>query len=210
MLLVAKPAAFQDVDPFAVDQKPTLDKPPETMRELQAGSEGAVAGDTLEFMGESYKLAPRLAAISLWKFGWIAKRGVTDEDMEGIAVIFDLLRDCFIIEYPCEKCPTCLGDPDKDLSPNPEACPNQDLGEWPRFEHDAMRKRATNDDLIQTVFQAVELIAARPTQPPSVSSAGRSTTSPNSTGSFVSPDTPNGQVTEKFYTVDELLQGAGG
>ena len=203
---MARPAALEGI-PLEPPKRELPPNPLDTPADVQAAVEQVPTGRTLTFMGKPYQLAPAVGAIPYWKFGYIATHGVNMEDMEGISVAYTMLRDCFVIAESCEECDVCLGK--DDVEPDPDNCPSLDLGDWPRFERDAIRKKASNDDLMETIKQAVEIISARPTQRPSDSSAGPSTTSGSSTGSSPSPATRNGQATE-MYVVDDLVRRAGG
>ncbi len=179
---MAKPAALQGLpDPFAEPERAKLAlAPPQTSAEVQAAVEGVSADDEIEFKGETYRLAETIGAMPLFRFAYHARKGATAEDMEGLAAIYDMLADCL------------------------------DPADWERFQNDTTTKKASAEELVEFVSKAIERVAARPTQRPSDSSAGPSTTSESSTGSSPSPDTPNGQGTEKLYRIDDLLEQAGG
>lgn len=202
---MAKPAILGDMDPFATP--PTRELPPNPLaspHDVQAAVEGVPTGDRLTFMGRSYKVAPTIGAMPYFRFAAMARHGVNMEDMEGVAAVFDMLRDCFVVAPPCDECETCRGT--EKIEPDPDRCPHQDLGDWPRFEMDASRKKATPEDLMAVIQDAVQLIAARPTRRPADSSAGPSTTSPNSMGSSLPLDSLTGLG--DLVSVDELMRRA--
>jgi hypothetical protein len=139
--------------------------------ELQAAAEGVVlprdengevVADKVEFMGERYKIANKVGLMPLIKFAHAASSGLDSSDMEGLAALYAMIRDCI------------------------------DPGEWLRFERDAIDKRAGDADLLPVVEQTIELLTARPTRRPSGSSDGPRPTSPSSTGSSSSRVTPTG------------------
>lgn len=101
--------------------------------------------------GKSYEVADKIAAMPLLKFAHLSKKGVDSADMEGLAAIYDLLRAVFTDDA------------------------------WERFEIDSTEERANDEDLMQIITKAIEVIAARPTKSPSDSSDGQSTTTASST-----------------------------
>lgn len=106
----------------------------------------------LTFAGESFRLADKIGLMPLMRFAHVSRRGVDSNDMEGLAAIYDLLKQCVADE------------------------------DWDRFEDHATTTRADGDDLLEVVSQAVQAIAERPTQEPSDSSDGPTRTSGSSAG----------------------------
>jgi len=151
-------------------------------------------------MGQTYKVAPSVGAVPYLRFTWAAKNGLNFEDMEGMASVFEMLRDCFVVTPACGECDVCI-DPERG-----EPCPTEDLGDWPRFDRDAVRKKASIEDVMDVIKQAVEVMAARPTSQLSDSSGGPSTTSANSTDSSSLLDTGGGA--ERLISVDDLWKQA--
>lgn len=111
----------------------------------------------LTFEGETFQLADKIGLMPLMRFAHVSRRGVDSNDMEGLAAIYDLLKQCIADE------------------------------DWDRFEDVATRTRADGDDLLSVVSQAIEAISERPTREPSVSSAGQPSTSGSSTDGSSSP-----------------------
>ena len=177
---MARPAALAALPDPPDDSHRTrsANPPPTTPHELQAAVEGVPVGDRVEFMGGQYRIADRIGLMPLMRFAHAARKGTNAEDLEGLAAIYDMLRDCL--------------DPE----------------DWSRFERDATDKKAEAEQLLEVVSDTIEILAARPTSRPSDSSDGPLPTSPNSTGSSPSPDTGTGVVTEKAYTVDDLIRRA--
>ena len=128
------------------------------VHEVQALVEGVVLGDRrITFLGGSYRVADKVGLMPLMKFAHAASSGLDTADMEALGAIYEMLRDCI----------------------HPE--------DWARFEADAIVKKAEAEDLLPVVQQTIEVINARPTQPPSGSSNGRPPESASSTGSSSSP-----------------------
>lgn len=190
---MAKPAALQGIDdPFAPPPR-RGPKTIQTVADVQAAVQGVPGGNTIEWMGETYRVADKVGHAAYLRFGWHASHGADLEDMEGMGVAWDMIRDVFIIRHPCGKCDACQ---------NREACPSENLGDWPRFEADAYRKKADTPEIMEAITLAMEIITGRPTRRPSDSSGGPSPTSTNSTGSSSSPASQIGRVIE--VPVNEL------
>jgi len=133
-----------------------------TQHEMQGAVEGVMVDRQVELLGQSYRIADKIGLMPLLRFAHAAKKGMDADDMEGLAAVYDMLRDCI------------------------------DPSDWDRFERDATASKAEAEDLLGVVTQAIQVLTARPTSRPSDSSAGPSTTSASSTGSSSSPDTPDG------------------
>jgi hypothetical protein len=106
---------------------------------------------TVEFYGEQFRIADRIGLMPMMRFAKAAKSGVDSNDLDGLAAMYDLLEQC-------------LAD-----------------DEWPRFEKHADRHRADGDELMEIVSKVFEVLSERPTQRPSDSSDGPSTTTSSST-----------------------------
>lgn len=111
----------------------------------------------LEFEGESFDLADKVGLMPLMRFAHVARGGVDAADMEGLAAIYDLLQNV-------------IAD-----------------GDWARFERHATKVRASGDDLMGVVKQAIKVISDRPTSEPSGSSDGPPSTSGSSADGSPSP-----------------------
>ncbi len=109
--------------------------------DVQAEIEGIKLEETVEFMGQQFRLPEKIGIMPLLIFANAAKRGLSSDDMEGAAALYAMIRDCI----------------------NPE--------DWSRFEQLAIDTRAGGDDLFPVVERVMEIIAARPTQRPSGSSS---------------------------------------
>ncbi|WP_045740867.1 hypothetical protein [Actinoplanes rectilineatus] len=125
------------------------------VHELQARAEGIELVDDLriEFMGEHFKLRDKIGKMALLRFAAMADSGEETGGMKTLAAMYKLLRACIVEE------------------------------DWERFGDHADETAADEDDLLAVVGQAIELVTARPTRRPAVSSAGPPATSANSKGS---------------------------
>lgn len=151
-----------------------------SVHELQARAEGVEViggGQKVTFMGEEYRIADRVGLMPLMRFAMVAKSGVQDDDMEGLAAMYALIRDCI------------------------------DAGEWARFENDAIMKKAEQEELLKVVTDVIQVLTARPTQRPADSSDGPPNTSPNlkepSTSNGAAPRAPEGAG--ELVSITELL-----
>ncbi|WP_328344785.1 hypothetical protein [Micromonospora sp. NBC_00421] len=140
-----------------------------SVHEIQARAEGVDVvggGQKVTFMGEDYRIADRVGLMPLMRFAVAARSGMESDDMEALAAMYSLIKDCI------------------------------DAPEWARFERDATDKKADQDDLLKVVTDVIQVLTARPTQRPADSSAGPQPTSPTSKGNSPStgpsPRVPEG------------------
>jgi hypothetical protein len=122
----------------------------EELHKLQAETEGVTIGDEVEFCGEKFKIGDRIGLMPLLKFAHVSSKGVTSDDMQGLAAMYAMIKDC--------------------IAP----------GEWERFEEHAINSQADEEDLFNVVSKTIEIITARPTRRRSGSSPGSSPTSESS------------------------------
>lgn len=122
--------------------------------------DGVVTVLKVEFLGEEFRIADKVGLMPLMKFAHAASAGLASEDLEGMAAMYAMLRNCI------------HGD------------------DWPRFEQHAMNERADGDDLFPVIARTVELLSARPTPRPSDSSGGPQPTSASSRDTSPSPEPP--------------------
>ncbi len=149
-----------------------------SVHEWQARAEGVEivgGGDKVTFMGDTYRIAERVGLMPLMRFAMVAKSGVEDDDMEGLAAMYTLIRDCI------------------------------DPGEWARFEKDAIDKKAEQEELLKVVTDVIEALSARPTRRPADSSAGPQSTSPNSKERSISPPVVDPPEVEGWASIHDLL-----
>ena len=104
----------------------------------------------VEFGGETFETAESIGLMALMRFAHVAKGGTDSNDLAGLAAMYDLLEQCF-----------------------PEA-------EFERFQQVALRTKAKGDELMGVVGKVIEAISSRPTEQPSVSSAGPQIIAPSS------------------------------
>lgn len=127
-----------------------------TVKDVQAVVEGiATDGFTtkpgmIPFMGESFTLPDKIAYMAFLIFAKIAKTGVTDEDMEGMSAMYDMIHGC-------------LAPVDSE-----------------RFDQVAVDKRASAEEIFEFVAAVMEGAVARPTEPHTGSSQSARKTSKKS------------------------------
>lgn len=113
--------------------------------------------ETVEFLGERFSIAERVAALPLMRFAKVARSGTQASDMEGLAALYDLLEQCV--------------HPD----------------DWDRFQAHAERQRADGEQLLTVVQEVFALLAERPTGRSTASSDGPQIIEPSSMDDSSSP-----------------------
>ncbi len=112
---------------------------------------------SISFAGETFTISERIGLMPLMRFAKVAQGGADTNDLAGLAAMYDLLEQCF----PSE--------------------------EWQRFQNVADREHSDGDELMKVVSDVFEVLSARPTERPSVSSDGPSTVSVRSADGSSSP-----------------------
>lgn len=123
------------------------------IHEIQAVAEGVDivgGGHKVTMLGRDFRIAEKVGLMPLMKFAMAAKGGADTDDMESLAAMYEMLRDC--------------------IDPN----------EWQAFERHATDAKAEAEDLLKVVTDTISVLSARPTRRPTVSSDGPPTTSPTS------------------------------
>jgi hypothetical protein len=140
------------------------------IHELQ-GKIGAVeVVRQVEFMGKKFRIASKVGLMPLMRFAHASAEDLDTSDMEALAAVYDMLRDCIDPGVPpCGECAQC-DDPDG-------TCPSFVKSDWKRFEEHATAMKADADDMLPMVQRVIEILTARPTEGPSGSSAGSASTS---------------------------------
>jgi hypothetical protein len=151
--------------------------------ELQQATDPELSGEVISparvitLAGESFRVSEKVGLMPLLKFSHAANLR-TDDD-RAYAAMYEILRDVILEdEDPCGNCPGCK---EAGKSAAARDCAFAGEGDWDRFQDHAVRCKADAEELMDVVAQAIKLIAARPTESPSSSSAGRQSTSRKST-----------------------------
>lgn len=152
-----------------------------TTHDVQAAVEGVVEageivgdGRKVEFMGREFRMAASIGLMPLLKFAHASSKGLDSTDMEGLAALYSMIKDCI------------------------------DDSEWAAFERHAMDTKAEADDLMGLVQKCIEAITARPTVPPGDSSAGRPGTLRNSRANSSTAGTGRPELEEGMVSVADL------
>jgi hypothetical protein len=122
-----------------------------TTHDVQAAVEGVVlpAGDDgkVELLGRTFHIAEQIGIMPLLMFAVKARDGIRSDDMEGLASMYLLIKDCI------------------------------DQDEWEDFRRHAIDTKAKDTHLLDVVAQVIAVHATRPTSPPGDSPTGRRNTS---------------------------------
>lgn len=115
-----------------------------------ARAESDVEPDEFRFYGETFQVAARVGAMPLLRFASVADSGIEAEEMEGLAAMHELLRDCLA------------------------------AGDWPRFQKTASDNKADAEELMEVCAAIYQAVTGRPTERPSDSVAGSLVTTESS------------------------------
>ena len=125
----------------------------------QIDAQEDVERSTIVVYGREFHVSDRgLPLISLMKFATLAKKGLTTDDAEGLTQVYALLQRCIAAD------------------------------EWEAFEEHVDDVGTDAEGLMFIIRDAVQAIAARPTQPSSGSPVGRQPTAPSSAAGSSSLD----------------------
>jgi len=183
------------------------------VQEIQAAAEGAELvddGRSVEFLGARFRTADKVGLMPLMKFAMTARKGVQSDDLDGLAAMYALIRDCVDQTRPQKPVLDENGQPViRDGKPVTE---DDGPSEWDRFEQHAIDSKAEAEDLFKVVSDVIQALSARPTRRPGDSSAGPQTTSDSSKAISSSTDTPPRRVPDGFdqmVPVTDLLAHRG-
>lgn len=116
-----------------------------------------VVPDTFTFFGEEIRVADEIGLMPIMDFAEAADAGLDAGQMEGLAAIRRMLRDCI----------------------EPE--------DWPRFHATAVSNKADANLLLEVVQTVMEVVTGRPTDRDSDSPSGQSPSSTPSSTSLPVP-----------------------
>jgi len=135
----------------------------------------------VEFMGKEFAIANKIGLMPLMRFAHAAKSGLDSDDMEGMAAMYDMLRQCIADESVFVFQGRQITRAEANELP-PEAVDSVVVfGGWDEFEAHATRERS--DDLAElfgVVQKVMAILSERPTSRPSDSSGGSQQTAPTS------------------------------
>lgn len=107
----------------------------------------------------TFRIAPSIGLMPLLRFAHAAKAGMDTDDLEGMAALYDMIQDCV--------------HPD----------------DWDAFQSYSIMTKAEDEDLMEFVSAAMEIISARPRKPRGSSSATSRKTLPKSRANSSGPAT---------------------
>lgn len=144
-------------------------------------AELAEAEPGIEFEGRTFRVAEKYGLMPLIRLGYIAKKGIDVDDLEGAAAMYDVIAEAI--------------HPD----------------DWPAFMDYASEVHADGQQLMVVVQQAVAVISSRPTRRPSDSSGGPPATATSSSvvssslGSLTPREVQRREQLAGMQTVDEVM-----
>jgi hypothetical protein len=130
----------------------------------QGLSEGVDTKRVVECMGKEFRVAAAVGLMPLLRFAYFAKQGVDSRDIEGMAAVYEMLKDCIHEE------------------------------DWAAFEQHTIDNKGFIDDLLPVVQQAIQVISANPTGEQSNSQESSSENSPGSMEDRYKELVPVGQL----------------
>lgn len=135
---------------------------------------------SVEFLGAEFAIADKVGLMPLLRLAHAAKSGLDSADMEGMAALYDMLRQCL-----ADDAVYVLNDAEMDRKAYDELPPEAveqvvTFGGWDEFEAHATRMRSGDEDLMGIVQKVMTLLSERPTSRPSASSDGSQSTAPTS------------------------------
>jgi hypothetical protein len=135
----------------------------------------------VEFLGKEFAIADKIGLMPLMRFAHAAQSGLDSNDMEGMAALYDMLRQSIADESVLVFQGRRITREEANELP-PEATDQVTVfGGWDVFEAHATRERADDPaDLFGVVKRVMTILSQRPTSRPSDSSAGPPATAPTS------------------------------
>jgi hypothetical protein len=134
---------------------------------------------SVEFLGKDFAIATKIGLMPLMRFAHAAKSGLDSDDMEGMAAMYDMLRQA-IADEPVFVFQGREITRDEANGLPPEATSQVTVyGGWDEFEAHATRERADDAaELFGVIQRVMTILSQRPTSRPSDSSAGPQQTAP--------------------------------
>ena len=172
------------------------------VQEIQAAAEGVDVvdddGRSFEFLNARFRMAAKVGLMPLMKFAMTARKGVESDDLEGLAAMYSLIRDC--VDQTRPQKPVLDEDGEPLLKDGKPVLEDDGASEWDRFERHAIDSKAEAEDLFKVVADVIQALSARKASRPGDSSAGPQTTSVSS--KVTSSSTVTRRVPDGF---DEMI-----
>lgn len=135
---------------------------------------------TVEFLDAEFAVSEKVGLMPLLRFAHAAKSGLDSADMEGMAAMYDMLRQCIADKRVHQFQGRILTKAEYGELP-PEAVKQVvTYGGWGEFEAHVTKARADDEQLLGLVQTVMTLLSSRPTSRPSASSDGPQQTTPTS------------------------------
>jgi hypothetical protein len=136
-------------------------------------------GRTIEFRGETYRIANKVGLAPLIRFGKLARSGADSADMAALAVMYDVIDQCF-----ASTCDSCGSWDQVALFTKDEAeacCEKRSPAtvEFDRFMDTATEQRWDHEEILEVVGKVMEAMSERPTGRRPASSPEPSTEKPS-------------------------------
>lgn len=133
----------------------------------------------VEFLGKDFAIADKIGLMPLMRFAHAAKSGLDSDDMEGMAAMYDMLRQAIADEPVFVFQGRQIARTEANDLP-PEATDQVKVyGGWDEFEAHATRERADDAaELFGVIQRVMTILSQRPTSRPSDSSGGPQATAP--------------------------------
>lgn len=138
---------------------------------------------TVEFRGETFRLADKIGRAPLVRFAQLAKGGSDSGDIAALAAMGDVLEQCFTDQPYCAACGSVDSAAITSAAPvdgaaDRRCCPARRVvaDEYDRYMGLAARWRLDSEEILEVVGLAFAAATGRPTGRPSVSSDGPKTT----------------------------------
>lgn len=176
----------------------------DSTQSVQAAVEGAVQVDNdgaIEFLGQRFRLAQRIGFMPMLAFANASKKGLDSDDMEGLAAMYAMIRDCLDQTRPVEL--DEQGEPAVDSDGNPKY---SGPSEWQRFESHCYDQQADAEELMEFIGKAMSVMSARPRKRREISSDSSPRTSVKSRESSSSPDIRRFPGGEELTAVTDLAR----
>lgn len=127
-----------------------------------------IATEEVDLLGEKFHVAEKVGLMPAMRFAMVAQSGVDANEIEGLAAMHELLRQCV----------------------HPQ--------DWDRFQRHAVTVCADGDELMECVGTVMAVLANRPTGRSADSSDGPRIIEPNSTEGSSSLDTGSEKVIQRL------------
>ena len=179
-----------------------------TTQDVQAASEGVLERheDRVEFMGRKFRLAETIGLMPLMRFAHASQNGLDSDDMEGMAALYSMIRDCVDQTRPQEPMlDGTTGEPMRDES-GEAVMVDTGKSEWDRFQDHATVTKAEGEDFMEFISAAIKVISARPPRRRGSSSATSQATPEKSRAASSSPAIPERPGAEGLVSIADVAR----